>query len=241
MKMTKDKPAPKKKKKAAKNKRPRKKLTAPPPPKRTGNLTHASTVSILTQETRRVRACELYLTGEFTLQQIGDELGVSKTTVHDDIKVSKQVLRDAQAASMELWQIEAVARYEAIYRTARREFDRSCLDHVTTTVEQMTRTKKNGTRVQLPGKATQRTEGQAGSANLLRIMQECLRAIREIRGIDAPKRTELTGADGGPLEVKAVSTKTDAELEADIKEVTAEIVELEKKEGNGHGNATDSG
>lgn len=44
---------------------------------------------------------------------------------------------------------------------------------------------------------------------LLRVIIECVKQRRELLGLDRPKRMELSGPDGGPLNVREL---TDAEL-----------------------------
>ncbi len=50
-------------------------------------------------------------------------------------------------------------------------------------------------------KRTKTTERQSGDAALLAKAMEALKAIRELKGLDPPKKTELTGPQGGPIQL----------------------------------------
>ena len=50
-------------------------------------------------------------------------------------------------------------------------------------------------------KTTQERKGQSGDSALLEKAMKALADIREIWGLDAPKKAEVTGADGEPFKV----------------------------------------
>ncbi len=69
----------------------------------------------------------------------------------------------------------------------------------------------NSLLVSMTRKRTKTTERQSGDAALLAKAMEALKAIRELKGLDPPKQTELTGPQGGPIEL-TVREMTDEQL-----------------------------
>ena len=69
-------------------------------------------------------------------------------------------------------------------------------------------------------KRTKTTERQSGNAALLAKAMEALKAIRELKGLDPLKQTEVTGPQGGPIQL-TVREMTDEQLLALIARETA--------------------
>jgi hypothetical protein len=69
-------------------------------------------------------------------------------------------------------------------------------------------------------KRTKTTERQSRDAALLAKAMDALKAIRELKGLDPPKQTELTGPQGGPIQL-TVREMTDEQLLALIAQETA--------------------
>ena len=69
-------------------------------------------------------------------------------------------------------------------------------------------------------KRTKTTERQSGDAALLVKAMEALKAIRELKGLDPPKQTEVTGPQGGPIQL-TVREMTGEQLLALVAQETA--------------------
>jgi hypothetical protein len=96
-----------------------------------------------------------------------------------------------------------------------RAFERSQEDAVTvTTTTGRFKVTKDGETIPLPDEEKVQRVGQAGCPGLLAEVRNALADIRSLWGLDAPKKTELFGKDGGAIEAKVthVGEMSDDEL-----------------------------
>ena len=145
---------------------------------------------------RRRRVLTLYLTGldgkTFCMEEIADELSVSVSTIHADIKAVEKSWRDENLAARdeyvkcELTKL-ALLEYHAVESLS-----------VATTLED-----KDGATVVLSA---------ADPAAYQRSMISIFKRRSALLGLDAPIRHELTGEAGAPLDMR-VRGMSDADLE----------------------------
>lgn len=73
-------------------------------------------------------------------------------------------------------------------------------------------------------KTTDEAKGQAGDARFLSAAIEALRSKRAIWGIEAPKKAEISGPQGGPIQVSGpAKAKAEAELTEWRKQMATEV------------------
>ncbi len=142
---------------------------------------------------REVRAWELRQKG-WTQERIAAELGVDQATVSRALKRTRKQVQKA---------LEDRAEQEALIQLAQ-------LDHVQAeAMEQWERSKQDAEEHKVadtkdgPMETVTRT-GQTGDPRLLQRAMEAMQARRKILGIDAPEKHELTGKDGGGIEIRWV-------------------------------------
>ena len=131
---------------------------------------------------------ELLLKG-LTQPEISRQTGISLRTTNRYIQENKRRwLEQNQEDTGELVAL-VHARQENIFREAMAAWERSQQNKEIRTVEK-------GSGDKGKDKATLRTEGQDGDMACLNTALKALEAIRELHGLDAPKKTEITGALG---------------------------------------------
>ena len=132
-------------------------------------------------------------------------------------------IRAAQLAeaktNVKHWRAKLLARYEHLWQEAMKAWHRSEEDRVKSKIESTLPTKTPGSDLDavnsllasMTRKRTKTTERQSGDAALLAKAMEALKAIRELKGLDPPKQTEITGPQGGPIQL-TVREMTDEQL-----------------------------
>jgi len=145
----------------------------------------------------RRRIADLYLQG-WTQVDIADETRLSQATISRDLKALQSdwlesALIDFNAAKAR--ELAKIDRLEREYWTA---WERSCEDAETIRQEGKGKKGEDGKLVP-PDKIVRTAKGQAGDPRFLAGVQWCIERRCKILGIDAPQRTELTGADGSDL------------------------------------------
>ena len=146
------------------------------------------------------RAGQLRLQGK-TLLEIGKALDCSITTVFHLLEDGRRAWWDRAAEDRGKWIAQELARMEGLYADLYVQWERSKEDKEVRTVEK----NKDGE------KAIIRREGQAGDPDLAGRLIEIHKRICEMKGLDAPKRSELSGPEGGPIRLKPEQL-TDDEL-----------------------------
>lgn len=96
------------------------------------------------------------------------------------------------------------AQLEALYESLVEQWERSCRDaERVTTVSGLAKATEHG-YVDLPDRETRVVEGQSGNPALIAQALAAQAAIRAIWGLEAPKRQEVSGPEGGPVRVSEV-------------------------------------
>lgn len=141
---------------------------------------------------------------EITQQEIADQLAgkhnikVTQRTVSRDLKALKQSHWQSSAKAMEALKNKMLAEYEMIYGEAIIAWARSLEDkhvQVFENIQPGGADNEDSTKQQGRIKAQERTEGQSGNPALLAQAQAALKAIREMFGVDASAKVDIT-SDG---------------------------------------------
>lgn len=142
---------------------------------------------------------QMYLQGD-TQADIAETTGLSQPTISrilTELKVEWQqsaLIDINEAKARELAKIDALElEYWAAWKRSQENAE-------------VETTKMQGSDPAAPGKLEKqkRVEGQVGDPRYLQGIQWCIQRRCEIIGIDAPKKQEHTGKDGGPIETKQV-------------------------------------
>ena len=150
------------------------------------------------RERDRIRITPLYLQG-WNQTEIAQELGIDQSTVSRDIKFLLAEWRKQRNGLVD----EFEGKYRYVYREAIAAWKRSLEDAEMITKEIIDALEG----VELGGdvlnakrpKTTTRREGQSGNPALLAQAMAALKAIREMFGVDAAGKVELSGPGGTPL------------------------------------------
>ena len=151
----------------------------------------------------RKRIGDCYLKG-WLQADIADELGISQATVSRDIKALQQAWLDSALIDFNEAKARELAKVDQLEREYWQAWERSCEDAETETQKAKGDVRKyegnDGQFVQeRPAEVTKTRKGQAGDPRFLAGIQWCINKRCDILGIDAPRRHELSGPDGGPL------------------------------------------
>lgn len=166
---------------------------------------------------RRQQVAERYLRGAY-MSQIADELGVDTATVSRDLAELRKEWLERSINHIDQKKAIELAKLDQLELTYWEAWERSKENAEVETTEQVgvkqkTKKSKDGeeefTIVPERIKKNKRVEGQSGNPAFLEGVFKCINKRCEILGLDAPKRQEHTGADGGAIEVIHVKPKGD--------------------------------
>lgn len=149
-------------------------------------------------ERRQAEAVRLYIRG-CTTPQIAEELGIHPGTVRRYLQQAHQEWKSERIEALdELRDLERQRLLEVI-RLAFIGWDKSERPALT----EKTKAKQKGENVggQRASEITtdRHLKHQCGDKGFLHIIKECSARICEMYGSDAPKQTQITGLDGGPI------------------------------------------
>lgn len=121
------------------------------------------------------------------------EYSLGQTAIWNDIQTVRARWLDDSVDALARHKADQLSKIDAAERQAWEGWEKSKLDK---------EKRKKSTGIQ-SGKATdvetEEKEGQAGEPKFLEIILSCIDRRCKILGIDAPKKLEVTGADGGPI------------------------------------------
>ena len=148
---------------------------------------------------RDQRAAEM-LARRFTYQQIGDELGISRQAAHQACKrAMRDVIKAGKESTEEAIELEA-AKLDALESAYLEILQKQ---HLVVTASGKV-AQENGQPLEDDGPAMTALMG------LLKISE----SRRRLLGLDAPKRSEISGRDGGPIELTDVRASLETYLTA---------------------------
>jgi hypothetical protein len=145
---------------------------------------------------RRKTVASLYLQGKFQ-DEIAQVVKVDRGTVSRDLKAVQQEWLKSGVMDLNVVKARELARLDEIEREAWDAWRKSQKDAETMEV---TGTAQGGKSK--PDKVKKITKGQAGDSRFLAIVLECQKRRAEILGLDAPKKLEHGGIDGGPIPIQ---------------------------------------
>jgi len=156
----------------------------------------------------------------WTQQRIADQLGVTHQAV--DLMLSRIEKKLAEQFKEQAAEIKArqTAILEVVTDEALTQWRRSCEDAVTEVTVKGKVTGKggkaqgSGDKDESRAQVTRTVVGQSGNASLLAQARGAMSDVRTIWGLDAPKREEWTGKDGGAIEIHDTRAELAARLAA---------------------------
>ena len=144
-------------------------------------------------ERDRRRIAEMYLRGALQVD-IAEELHIDQSTVSRDLKALQDEWRASALIDINEAKARELAKIDALEREYWDAWQESKHDAETWTSE----TKEGH---QPYTKESKTAKGQVGDASFLAGVMSCITKRCQILGLDAPKKLEHTGADGGPVQV----------------------------------------
>jgi len=156
----------------------------------------------------------------YSRQEIAQRVGVSRTTIRRWLQELRQ--EHAARAVVDTAQMiaETIKRYNSIYREAMKAWRRSQAERQVRMAEE---SGGDGSGGRTRKKKSIRSEVRAGDPAFLAKAMEALKAIRQIKGLDAPRRTEIAGPGGGPIDLATLEDQ-------DLRNLTNEqLAELERE------------
>ena len=164
-------------------------------------------------EVRQHEAWRLRLQG-LTQAKIAEQLGVSQQAVSLLLLKTEKRLHAEFVAQAEEIKARQTAQLEQIYLEAFEQWRRSCEDaEQVTTVTGRAKATNDGCVIDLPDQETRTVKGQSGNPALLEKAMQALENIRSIWGLEAPKKQEFSGPEGGPIRVSEVVVELAKEAE----------------------------
>lgn len=161
---------------------------------------------------RRQEVAARYLRGELMVN-IGKELGVDTAQISRDLKALREEWRQSALVNMNEAKAKELAKIDNLEVEYWQAWENSKRNAEIDVTEQIgTRAKsKPGEKDQAETSITpmrikkyKRVEGQSGNPAFLAGIQWCINKRCEIFGLDAPKKAEITGEDGGPVKIERI-------------------------------------
>jgi hypothetical protein len=145
---------------------------------------------------RRKTVASLYLRGKFQ-SEISKEVNVDRCTVSRDLQVIEEEWLKSGVMDLNAAKARELAKLDEIERQAWDAWEKSRKDSETMEV---TGTAQGGKSI--PDKVKKITHRRDGDPKYLDIVLNCVRQRRDILGLDAPKKLEHGGFDGGPIPIQ---------------------------------------
>ena len=129
--------------------------------------------------------------------KIAQHFGVHPGQISRDLRVIQKQWQEQTQLNLDEAKVRELAKLDEIERQAWDAWEKSRKDAETMEVTGMAQ----GGRGK-PDKVKKITKGQAGDSRFLAIVLECQKRRAEILGLDAPKKLEHGGIDGGPIPIQ---------------------------------------
>lgn len=155
----------------------------------------------------------MYLRG-MTQAAIGKRIGVSQRQISSDLKLLQKRWQQSALVDIDAVKGKELAKIDALERTYWQAWRKSQKE------SQRTSTSKKGMGEDGEIVARVDKESQVGDPRYLQGVQWCIERRCKIVGIDAPARQQITGAGGGPVEIK----------QADREQATRELTEWQREQ-----------
>jgi hypothetical protein len=145
---------------------------------------------------RRQIVGSLYLQGKFQ-DEIAQVVKVDRGTVSRDLQAIQEEWLKSGLMDLNAAKARELARIDEVERNAWAGWEKSQKDAETMEV---TGTAQGGKS--MPDKVKKTTHRRGGDPKYLDIVLNCVRQRRDILGLDAPKKLEHGGFDGGPIPIQ---------------------------------------
>jgi len=165
--------------------------------KATGAAAHRTPEQRLDDQAKMWRA--IARDPKVTQRQLAVKLGISQQMVSRDYNAVKDQFLERRNESVELWLTKMIAGYDLQIEEAWTEFERSKADR-----EMVSQTAEQG-RAGSKQTAVKRTEGRIADVRFLDHITRCREQQAKLLGLYAPERKEVTGAGGGPIDLREAS------------------------------------
>ena len=155
------------------------------------------------------KIADLYRAGH-TQRAIAQQFGLSQGQICQDLA---EIKRRWKTESLEFFTSkveEELSKIDNLEITYWNQFDESRQDEICITVETKTVALKGadgGDSVDLPATETKRTvktTKRVGDRGFLTGVEWCIERRCKLLGLDAPAKSELTGKDGGPMQIDTI-------------------------------------
>jgi hypothetical protein len=145
---------------------------------------------------RRKVVGSLYLQGKYQ-DEIAKVVNVDRGTVSRDLQAIQEEWLKSGLMDLNAAKARELARIDEVERNAWAGWEKSQKDAETMEV---TGTAQGGRGK--PDTVKKITKGQAGDSRFLAIILNCVNKRSEILGLDAPRKLEHGGIDGGPIPIQ---------------------------------------
>ncbi len=137
--------------------------------------------------------------------RIAAHLGVSQQRVSQLLRATEvKLYAEFKEHALEV-KARQTAQLEHAFMLAMDQWERSCGDAEKVSVTSgRTKMFDSGEAVALPDMATRTTERQTGNPALLGVALKALADIRQIWGLNAAEKTQVSGPEGGPIKIVEV-------------------------------------
>lgn len=141
---------------------------------------------------RRPQVAQDYLRGE-TQADIAKKYGVDQGQISRDLKAIQREWLKSTTFNLDRIKAKELARLDEIERAAWEGWRLSLLN---------AESEKKVVIVEGKSKIEKTSEGQSGNPRFMEVILRCIDQRCRLLGLEAPKRAELTGKGGKPIEIK---------------------------------------
>jgi len=146
----------------------------------------------------RAVMARMYLHGALQIE-IAEKLGLSQGTVSRDLKMIQAEWLEGAEEDVKKIKARELARIDELERTYWQAWADSCED------AEMERAKQaSGASGEMRAEIIKEKRGQSGNPSFLAGVERCIKMRIDVVGLEAPKKTELTGEGGGEVVIKVV-------------------------------------
>ena len=156
------------------------------------------------------RIASLYLQ-QWTQAEIAREVGLSQGMISNDLKLIQNRWREETAFNLDEAKGKELARLDALEREYWAAWERSKNERTKKRQETDGKAKDGKPNVK---KLSIQMEQRDGNPAFLDGVRNCIADRRKLLGLDAPTKSELTGANGGALTVRIIYDDTDIDPDA---------------------------
>jgi hypothetical protein len=124
------------------------------------------------------------------VERLKEDYGIEVTqaTVSGDLKALDRLWKASAIENTDKWKREVAGQYRYLYQQSLAAWELSLED-----AEEISTGGKDG--------PSEKIKGQSGNPAHIKNAQESLKALRDLLGLDSPKRQELSGPEGKPLQI----------------------------------------